>query len=162
MSAMTIKPDTAVSLRYTLRDDSGEEIESNRDGDPLTYIHGRGQIVDGLENALAEKTVGFTSAITLAPEEGYGPTQDFLVITLPKERFDFEIQVGQVVQAQSPQGTMPFVVLEVTDEQVVLDGNHPLAGKTLHFDVEVIEVREATPNELEQGHVCHGCGHHDH
>jgi FKBP-type peptidyl-prolyl cis-trans isomerase SlyD len=157
----TIGQDNAVSLRYTLRDESGDVLDSNTDGEPLTYIHGHNQIVDGLEKALEGQSVGYQAKLTVSAEDGYGPRQEALVMTLPKDRFDFDIQPGMVVQAQSNQGVMPLQVVEVTDEQVVLDGNHPLAGMTLHFEVEVTEVRPATAEELEHGHICHHCGQHD-
>lgn len=160
-STNTIGQDTAVSLRYTLRDESGDELDSNAEGEPLTYIHGHNQIVDGLERALEGQSEGYKAKLTVSAEDGYGPRQDALVITLPIDRFDFDIQPGMVVQAQSNQGVMPLQVVEVTDDQVVLDGNHPLAGMTLHFEVEVLEVRPATADELAHGHICHSCGQHD-
>jgi FKBP-type peptidyl-prolyl cis-trans isomerase SlyD len=160
-STNIIGQDTAVSLRYTLRDESGTELDSNTEGEPLTYIHGHNQIVEGLEKALDGQAVGYQAKLTVSAEDGYGPRQNALVMTLPRDRFDFDVQPGMVVQAQSNQGVMPLQVIEVTDDQVVLDGNHPLAGMTLHFEVEVLDVRPATVQELEHGHICDSCGQHD-
>lgn len=156
-----INKDTAVSIRYTLCDDSGDELDSNREGDPLTYIQGHGQLVEGVEKELQGKEPGYKTKIIVPPEEGYGAHNDELMMTLPKDRFDFEVQPGMVLHAQTAHGTIPLQVVEVSDEGVKVDGNHPLAGKTLHFEIEVIEIRAATAEELQHGHACHGCGEHE-
>jgi FKBP-type peptidyl-prolyl cis-trans isomerase SlyD len=150
-----------VSMHYTLTDDAGNTIDSSRGRDPFVYLHGHGNIISGLETALEGAEAGFKSAVTLQPSEGYGEYNPKAVFEVPKEQFPSgeDIQVGMQVQGEGPQGIVAFTVVELTDNEVVLDGNHPLAGKTLSFDVEIITVREATDQELEHGHV-HAHGHH--
>jgi FKBP-type peptidyl-prolyl cis-trans isomerase SlyD len=161
-----IAPDHVVFIEYVLTDDAGEELDSNKGGEPLGYLHGHGQIVPGLEQALVGKPVGHQAQITVAPADGYGLHDGDRVVTVGRDRFDFDVEAGQVLEASLPQGgSVPFVVVEVTKDNVVLDGNHPLAGKTLHFDIKVLGVRKATAEELEHGHAHgeHGHGHdHDH
>jgi len=157
-----IAPDHVISLEYELTDDAGETLDSNKGGEPLSYLHGHGQIVPGLESALTGKSVGDQAKVTVPAEEGYGLRQEDRLVTVGRDRFDFEPEAGQVLEASLPDGgSVPFIVVEVTKESVVLDGNHPLAGKTLHFEVKVLGVRPATATELEHGHV-HDHGHDDH
>ncbi len=162
----TIAPDHVISLEYELTDDEGTTLDSNKGGEPLSYLHGHGQIVPGLERALTGKAVGDQAKVTVPPEEGYGPRDEDRLVTVGRNRFDFEPEAGQVLEASLPEGgSVPFVVVSVNQENVVLDGNHPLAGKTLHFDVKVLGVRPATATELEHGHVHEdgdGHGHHHH
>jgi len=157
-----IAPDHVISLEYELTDDDGVTLDSNKGGEPLSYLHGHGQIVPGLERELAGKPVGHVAKITVPPEEGYGQRDEDRMVTVGRGRFDFEPEPGQVLEASmSEGGSIPFLVVSVTSETVVLDGNHPLAGKTLHFDIKVLGVRPATPAELEHGHA-HGDGHGHH
>jgi len=157
-----IAPDHVISIEYILTDEAGAELDSNKGGEPLSYLHGHGQIVPGLEAALAGKSVGHSAQITVKPADGYGVHDPDRVVTVGRDRFEFEVEAGQVLEASLPDGGhVPFIVVEVNKEHVVLDGNHPLAGKTLHFDVKVVGVRPATPTELEHGHV-HGHGHDHH
>lgn len=168
-----IAADHVVFIEYVLTDDAGEELDSNQGGEPLGYLHGHGQIVPGLEEALVGKTVGHHAQITVAAADGYGVHDPDRLVTVGRDRFEFEVEPGQVLEANLPQGGgVPFVVLEVNKETVTLDGNHPLAGKTLHFDIKVLGVRQATAEELEHGHAHgehghghdhgHDCGHDDH
>jgi FKBP-type peptidyl-prolyl cis-trans isomerase SlyD len=159
-----VAPDHIVSIQYVLTDDKGEELDSNQGGEPLGYLHGHSQIVPGLEQALEGKPVGHSAKITVTPEAGYGPHDPERVIKVGRDRFDFEPETGQVLEASMPKGgSVPFMVVAVDKEQVTLDGNHPLAGKTLHFDIKVLGVRPATAEELEHGHAHDGHGHdHDH
>jgi FKBP-type peptidyl-prolyl cis-trans isomerase SlyD len=153
-----IGPNAVVSMHYTLTNDAGEVLDSSQGQDPLVYLHGVGNIIPGLEDALAGKTSGAKVKASIAPEDGYGIRQEEMIQAIPRDMFSAEdIQPGMVFQAE---GHM-LTVVSVTDAEVTVDGNHPLAGQTLHFDVEIVEVRDATAEELEHGHV-HGAGGHHH
>jgi len=150
-------------MHYTLTDDSGEVLDSSSGRDPLAYLHGHSNIIPGLEKALEGKEAGYKSKVTVAPAEGYGEKNPEAVIEAPREHFppEMTLAVGERVYADGPNGRISFTIVELTDTGAVLDANHPLAGKTLHFDVEIVEVRPATTEELEHGHV-HGPGGHHH
>ena len=161
---MTIKENSAVSFHYTLTDDAGQKIDSSAGQDPLAYLHGAGNIIPGLENALEGKTIGDKLNVAVTAEEGYGPVQQELIQEVPRSAFQGveSIEIGMQFEAQTGQGgAVPVTVTAVTDETVTVDGNHPLAGKSLNFDVTIEAVREATAEELEHGHV-HGAGGHQH
>lgn len=165
MTDGTVSDGAVVVVNYRLLDESGDEIDSSEQSQPITYLHGRGQILPGLERELDGKSLGYEAEIVVAPEDGFGLHQDELVIDVPRSQFDFPVEKGTVVEAQVQDGGSRYLqVLEVSDEAVTLDGNHPMAGKTLHFEVTVAGLREATPEELEHGHV-HGlqgeCLDHD-
>lgn len=156
-----IAPDHVISIEYVLTDDAGVELDSNQGGEPLCYLHGHGQIVPGLERALAGQPVGHLAKVTVPPADGYGVHDDDRIVTVGRDRFEFEPEAGQVLEASLPQGgSVPFIVVEVNKETVTLDGNHPLAGKTLHFEIKVLGVRQATAEELEHGHAHDEHGHH--
>lgn len=151
-----------VSMHYTLTNDQGQTLDSSRGGAPFAYLHGHGNIISGLEGALEGAEAGFANKVTVAPADGYGERNDQAVFEVPREQFPAgeEVQIGMRVHGEGPQGVMAFTVVGLTETGVVLDANHPLAGETLHFDVEVLEVRAATAQELAHGHVhAHG---HDH
>lgn len=152
---ITVTAEKVVGIDYTLKDDTGEVVDSSEGGEPLPYLHGRGQIVEGLEKALEGKTVGDEVEISVPPQDGYGPVDEAKQFTLPKDRFDFEVKPGDVVQAQLPNGhAVPIQVVAVAEDGgVTLDGNHPMAGKTLHFKVTIMSIRDATEDELNQIHV---------
>jgi FKBP-type peptidyl-prolyl cis-trans isomerase SlyD len=152
-----------VLIHYTLKDDSGKVLDSSAGGEPLAYIQGHGNLVPGLEKALEGRTGGSKLAVKLTPAEGYGVRDDALVQRVPKRSLQGagEIRKGMQFRAQSSDGLRLFTVTGIAGDMVTLDGNHPLADQTLHFDVEVVEVREATTEELEHGHV-HGAGGHHH
>ena len=157
-SLLMIGPNAVVSMHYTLTNDAGEVLDSSQGQDPLVYLHGVGNIIPGLEDALAGKTSGAKVKASIVPEDGYGIRQEEMIQAIPRDMFSAEdIQPGMVFQAE---GHM-LTVVSVTDAEVTVDGNHPLAGQTLHFDVEIIEVRPASAEELEHGHV-HGAGGHHH
>ncbi|HTV97432.1 MAG TPA: peptidylprolyl isomerase [Steroidobacteraceae bacterium] len=160
---MDIAADSVVLIHYTLKDDGGKVLDSSSGGDPLAYIQGHGNLVPGLEKALEGKTDGSRLAVTLSPAEGYGARSEALVQRVPKRTLQRsgEIRKGMQFRAQTEQGLRVFTVTAVTGDMVTLDGNHPLADQTLHFEVEVIGVRSATAEELEHGHV-HGPGGHHH
>ena len=160
---MLIEDSKVVHIHYTLTNDAGEILDSSSGDEPLAYLHGSGNIIPGLENALAGKTAGDKFKVSVAPAEGYGEHQENLCQEVPRSAFQGvdEIEPGMRFQAQSSEGAHPVTVTAVGDDTVTIDGNHPLAGQTLNFEVEVAEVRDASAEELEHGHV-HGPGGHHH
>ena len=160
---MEIAADKVVLIHYTLKDDSGAVLDSSAGGEPLAYIQGHGNLVPGLEKALEGKADGNTLAVTVAPADGYGIREPDLVQRVPKRSLQGagEVKKGMQFQARTDDGIRVFTVTAVAGDMITLDGNHPLADQTLHFDVEVVSVRDATAEELEHGHV-HGAGGHHH
>ena len=160
---MTVGKDAVVSISYTLKDDSGEILDSSEGQDDLAYLHGHDNIVAGLEEALEGKSVGDSVTTSVSPEKGYGIRNDELVFQMSRDKLpDEEIELGTQFTAQDKEGNQQAVtVVEITDENVTLDGNHPLADQTLHFDVTVNNIREAEAVELDHGHV-HDPDHHHH
>ena len=149
---MRIAKDHIVSFDYTLTDDTGAVLDASR-GAPLAYLHGGRNIIPGLENALEGLAAGEEKKVTVPPAEGYGEFDDRLIIKVPAERMGgHAVQVGMRFHAETNAGLRVLTVKEVKPDEVVLDGNHELAGKTLHFSVKVVEVRPATPTELAHGH----------
>lgn len=156
---MSITTNSVVSIHYTLRDDQGETIDSSAGNDAFAFIQGIHQIVPGLEMQMEGRKTGDKFTAVVPPEMGYGVFDKNLLQRVPLDRFGGnKVEEGMQFQAG---GEGIFTVREVNDEQVLLDGNHPLAGVTLNFEVEVISVREATAEELAHGHV-HGAGGHHH
>lgn len=161
---MLIQDKSVVAIHYRLTDSEGTQIDASQPDQPLVYMHGTQSIIPGLENALTGKSAGDRLQVTVSPEEAYGETNPDLVQSVPRSAFEGidEIEPGMQFTAQSAEGPSHVVtVREVGDEEVTIDGNHPLAGVELHFDVEVDTVREATAEELEHGHV-HGDGGTEH
>jgi len=160
---MQIADNTVASFHYTLTDDKSQVIDSSEGREPLVYLHGTGQIVPGLEKAMVGRVAGDQFQVDVAPAEGYGVHHAELVQELPREAFQGveDIQPGMQFQGHGPQGVINVTVTKVDGQTVHIDGNHPLAGQTLHFDIEVTEVRPATEEELAHGHV-HGAGGHHH
>ena len=160
---MTIKQDSVVAMHYTLRDDEGEVIDSSDGGEPLAYLHGHSNIVPGLENELTGKAVGDKIEVKVDAQNGYGEQHLELIQTVPLSAFEGvdEVKPGMQFQAETAAGPRPVVVTNVTDSEVTVDGNHPLAGHTRHFSGEVRERRDASAEELEHGHV-HGPQGHNH
>lgn len=160
---MNIAKDSVVAMHYTLKDDAGEIIDSSAGGETLAFIFGSGQIIPGLEEQLEGKVKGEKLQATIPPEKAYGPRNEEMVQSVEKSQFEEpdQIKVGVQFQADTEQGPVLLTVLKVDDKEVLLDSNHPLAGKTLHFDVEITDVRAASAEELEHGHV-HGPGGHQH
>ena len=159
---MKIANDLAVAIHYTLTDESGETIDSSAGAEPLTYLQGHANIIPGLERELEGCTVGDKKVVTVQPADGYGEHDENLVQAVPREMFSGvdSIEVGMEFQVQGPQGEQFVEVTEVSEETITVDGNHVLAGKVLKFDVEVVDVREATQEELEHGHIHgEGCSH---
>lgn len=158
----TIQKDHVVTLHYILRDDDGDVIDASEAGDPMIYLHGHESIVPGLEKALDGKAVGDKLKVVVEPEDGYGETTSEELEPLPREAFPEEIEPGMHFLVEDDDGDMcPVWIVEFDDEVVHVDLDHPLAGVRLNFEVEVLDVRPATKNELEHGHV-HGEGGHEH
>ncbi|QTH72915.1 FKBP-type peptidyl-prolyl cis-trans isomerase [Pseudoalteromonas xiamenensis] len=163
---MKIEQNSVVKLHYAVLDNEKNTIDNTFDEAPMEIIMGAGYLIPGLEEALIGKQVGDTFSVTVEPENGYGERYDNLTQAVPKSMFEgMEIEVGMQFRATTDEGDQLVVIIGIEGDDVIVDGNHPLSGITLNFDVEVIDVREATAEELEHGHV-HGsgcCGHdHDH
>lgn len=158
-----VKKDAVVMLSYTLKDDGGKELDKSSPDKPFAYLHGNSQIVPGLENALDGLAIGDKKQVTVSPKEGYGEFVPGLKMEVDRSNFpkDVELQPGMQFSAEMGGNNQMFIVTDIKEDKVAVDGNHPLAGQTLHFDVEVVEVREATKEELEHGHV-HGEHGHQH
>jgi FKBP-type peptidyl-prolyl cis-trans isomerase SlyD len=151
-----------VSFEYTLTDDSGQLIEKSQAGKPVAYLHGSGNIIPGLEKALDGKSSGDAFGVTIAPEDGYGVHDERLIQNIPIRKLpERKAEVGMQWRVQTESGPRVLRVMAVRGDYAKVDANHPLAGKTLRFDVKVIEVRDATEEELTHGHV-HGEGGHNH
>lgn len=160
---MQISRNSVAAFHYTLTDDQSQVIDSSTGRDPLTYLHGGGQIVPGLEKQLEGRSAGDKFTADVAPEEGYGVHHPELMQEVPRSAFQGveDIQPGMQFQGRGPQGEINVTVTRVENDKVFIDGNHPLAGKTLHFAIEVTDVRAASEEELAHGHV-HGAGGHHH
>ena len=160
---MNIEDKRVVTLAYTLKDNDDNLIDQSDDGS-FCYLHGASNIIPGLESALTGKVSGDEFSISIAPEEAYGVRDDEKIQTVPREMLprDQDIEPGMQFHAQSPAG-VPLVVTiaKVEEESIVVDGNHPLAGVQLNFEVRVMDVREATSEEIDHGHV-HGPEGHQH
>jgi FKBP-type peptidyl-prolyl cis-trans isomerase SlyD len=159
----TVTANKAVEIHYTLTNNTGETVDSSQGAAPLPYIHGMENLVPGLEKELEGKKVGDKIKTSITPAEGYGERNPELTQTVPREvfQFDGDIEVGMRFEAEAEHGIELVTVIAVDDKAVTIDANHPLAGETLNFEVEIMSVREATSEELEHGHV-HGeggCGH---
>jgi FKBP-type peptidyl-prolyl cis-trans isomerase SlyD len=160
---MTIGRDSVVTMHYTLKDDAGAVIDSSASGDPITYLHGHGNIVPGLERGLEGKNVGDKLHVDVSPADGYGEYDKQLVQRVPRRSLKgiANVTPGMQLQAQTSEGPRSVTVTHVASDMVTIDGNHPLAGKSLKFEVEITDVRQATSEELAHGHV-HGAGGHHH
>lgn len=156
---MQIEANKVVSINYILRDDEDQVLDQSTPEAPLLYLHGHGNIIPGLENELNGKVVGDAIKVSVSPEEGYGEYDQELVQSVPRNMFEGidEIEPDMQFQAQMGDGVQIVTVREVTEESVTIDANHDLAGKTLHFEASVKEIRDASADELEHGHI-HGPG----
>lgn len=152
---MEITDARVASIHYTLTDDDGRVLDKSPAEQPLSYFHGAGNIVPGLEKALAGKQEGDEFKVEVQPEEGYGPRNDQLVQEVPRAAFQGvdKVEPGMQFRAQTAGGPMLVTVVEAGDDTVKVDGNHPLAGRTLHFDIKVDAVRESTEEEKQSGRV---------
>ena len=160
---MKISKNSVVIMHYALKNDDGEDLGNSRGHEPMAYIHGYDNVVVGLEKELEGKMAGDKFSTVIPPEEGYGVKDDDGIKKIDKDRFegDEEISVGMQIQVDIEGKVSVASVTEIGKEEITLDLNHPLAGVTLHFDIEVMNVREATEEELSHGHV-HGPGGHHH
>lgn len=161
---MKIEKNKVVSIHYTLTDDQNNLIDTSRGGEPLVYLHGHGNIIPGLEAELEGRQLHETFQAVIEPEQGYGFYDENLVFQVDRSNFEDPdgIEVGMRVQSQLPDENEPIIleVVEIRGNDIILDGNHPLAGETLHFDIEVVELRDATEEEIAHGHVHGPFGHH--
>ena len=160
---MKIAENHVVTLNYTLKDNDDNIIDKSDDGS-FCYLHGANNIIPGLENALTGKSSGDEISVSVAPDEGYGPRDDTRIQEVPRDAFPPEISIepGMQFNAQGPEGQAVVVTIAKVDgDSITVDGNHPLAGVTLNFDVTITDIRDASAEELEHGHV-HGPGGHHH
>lgn len=159
-----IAKDSVVSFHYNLTDADGKVIETSRDSDPTVYLHGANNILPAMENAFLGKTAGATFNLTLTPADAYGERKKDALQRVPAKYLSHEgkLKAGQIVRLHLKDGgEQPVTVVKVGKFSVDIDANHPLAGQTLNFDIEVVDVRQATAEELEHGHA-HGVGGHHH
>jgi FKBP-type peptidyl-prolyl cis-trans isomerase SlyD len=153
-----------VQLAYSLKNTDGEVLDEADQKEPFEYLHGASQIVPGLESGLEGLGIGDKKKVTVPPASGYGEVDAELKMTVKRTQFpeDMEVEAGMQFESKSPDGHgMVFTIESVEGESVHINGNHPLAGETLHFDVEVLAIRDATDEEKEHGHA-HGPGGHGH
>lgn len=161
---MQISKNSVVTLNYTLKNDQGEILDESKDGSFL-YMHGAGGIIPGLEGHLEGKSAGDTFSAHIEPADGYGERDDSMVQVVPRDMFDKEHPIEEGIQfhAESPEGDMLTVtVTKIEGDEITVDGNHPLAGIALNFDVKIADIREASAEEIEHGHVHGPGGHHHH
>lgn len=160
---MEIRKDTIASIDYTLTDDAGQQLDTSQGAEPLAYLHGHQQIIPGLEAALEGKQTGDHFRADIAPADAYGVHEEAMVQQVPLSMFPKgqAIMVGQEFRSQAGEHSHRVRVVAMDEKEVTVDGNHPLAGKTLHFDITVRDVRPATQEELAHGHA-HGPGGHAH
>ena len=159
---MSVAPDQVVSIHYTLKNDAGEVIDASPAGEPLAYLHGHGNLIAGLERELAGRSAGDKLQVKVVAADAYGEYDPALVQRVPRRALKgiADVRVGMRLQAQSQHGARPVTVTQLAGDMVTLDGNHPLAGQNLNFEVEIAAVRPATPEELSHGHVHGPHGHH--
>ena len=160
---MQIGPETVVTFHYTLRDAAGVDMETSRGGSPAVYLHGANNIIAGLESAMSGRAAGDVFSTTVTPENGYGLRNPEAVQRVPIKHLAFngKLRPGAVVQLSTSDGMRTVTVTKAGRHTADIDTNHPLAGQTLVFDIEVVETRSATAEELSHGHV-HGVGGHQH
>ena len=158
---MQIANNTAVSIHYTLTNDVGEEIDSTAGVEPMVYLHGSGNIIAGLEKALQRKNIGDKFKIRIEATDAYGEFSDDMIQVVSREMFDGidNLEVGMQFHAAVNSGSGIITVIKVDGDDITIDGNHPMAGQALNFDVEIVGVRLATKDEISHGHI-HGSGCH--
>jgi FKBP-type peptidyl-prolyl cis-trans isomerase SlyD len=161
---MPLKSNQVVTMNFTLKDDNGNILDSTKGNEPFSFISGTNQILPKLEEKVGEMLIGSKMDVILDPEDGYGIYDDGAVKIINRSEFpeDIELDKGMGFLAKSPQGKdVQFFIKEVEGDNITVDFNHPLAGKNLHFDLELLNLRDATREELDHGHV-HGAGGHHH
>lgn len=160
---MPFEANKVISFNYTLKDDQGAVIESTANKQPLTFLSGQNQIIPKLEEALNGMLIGGKKNVKVDAAQAYGEYDEKAIQNVKKEQFPAEakLEVGMTYLANSPDGKqMPFTITEVKESNITVDFNHPLAGKNLEFDVELVDKRDATPEEVQHGHVHGPNGHH--
>jgi FKBP-type peptidyl-prolyl cis-trans isomerase SlyD len=159
---MSVAHDQVVSIHYTLKNDAGEVLDASPAGEPLAYLHGHGSLIAGLERELTGRSAGDKLQVKVAAADAYGEYDPALVQRVPRRALKgiANVRVGMRLQTQSQHGARPVTVTQLAGDMVTLDGNHPLAGQNLNFEVEIAAVRPATPEELSHGHVHGPHGHH--
>ncbi len=158
---MLISKNKVVSLAYVLKDDAGDILDSSAEGEPLVYVQGRGNIIPGLEKQLEGRSAGESFSALVSPEEAYGIHRDELVARIPRAQFGEaagELEIGMEFEAHGPEGIRLVRITGIDGDAITIDANHPLAGQTLHFEISIVNVRDASPEELELGHVHSSCG----
>ena len=165
--ADTIDYGKVAAFYYSLRNDVGDEIEHNRDDGPMVYLHGKRNILLGLEDALVGRAPGETLSVTLPPEKAYGPRDENALKRISKKRLNLpasHLKPGRAIKVETPDGVRDATVVKVGKFNVDIDANHPLAGRTVTFDIDVEAVRDATQEELAHGHAhgIDGAAHHHH
>tara|TARA_R110002110_G_scaffold415561_1_gene650707 strand:+ start:1660 stop:2142 length:483 start_codon:yes stop_codon:yes gene_type:complete len=160
---LNIANNTVVNFHYTLRGEDGTELETSRGSEPSAYLYGANNIISGLESAMADKSAGDVFSVTLAPEDAYGLRNPQKVQRVPVKHLSFKgkLRAGAVVQLNTQDGMRPVTVTKVGRHSADIDTNHPLAGQSLTFDIEIVDVRAATQDEISHGHA-HGPGGHHH
>ncbi len=159
---MKISDKMAVSIHYTLTNSAGEKLDSSRGEEPMVYLHGYGQIITGLENALKGKEIRDKFNTTIAPADAYGELREDMLKVVPMSMFEGmdKVEVGMQFHADANEGVDVVTVTKIDGDQVTIDGNHPMAGEALTFDVEVMDIRPATADELSHQHIHgEGCNH---
>ena len=159
---MKVARNSVVTIDYTLTDSDGSVLDTSTGREPLVYLHGNGNIIPGLESVLVGKSAGEHLNVSIPPVHAYGELDAEKVMEIPREQFAgiTEISVGMQFSARSDHGEHAVTVTNVGSDTITVDANHPLAGKTLNFDVTIVGVREATKEELDHGHVHGPGGHH--
>ena len=160
---MNIEKHSVVQMHYKLTNGEGMLLDSSEGREPLTYLHGKKMLIEGLEKQLDGKKIGDKFKAEVKADEAYGQKHDDMIHVVPKSNFngDGELKPGLQIQIDTNQGMQMALITKVEGEDVTVDMNHPLAGMDLTFDVEIIEVRKATTEEIDHGHV-HGPGGHQH
>lgn len=161
---MKIKKNSVVTIDYILTDEKGGVLDRSDEQGPLSFIQGIGHVIPGLESALEGRMKGDKFSTSIPSENAYGERRDDLLQVVPRGQFETPdtIEAGMQFEAQTENGMVVFNVIEVDDDQVTVDGNHPLAGLTLNFDVTIVDIRDATEEELSHGHIHGEGGHHHH
>jgi FKBP-type peptidyl-prolyl cis-trans isomerase SlyD len=156
---MQVSKNKVVTANYVLKDTSGVVLDASSDDQPMAYLHGSGEILEGLEKVLEGKKAGDTCSINLKADDAYGQPTDDLIQVVDKAMFSDmdDLEVGTVFHAETDDGVLEYEVVGIDGDKVTIDGNHPLAGEDLSFEIEISEVRDATEEELEHGHA-HGDG----
>jgi FKBP-type peptidyl-prolyl cis-trans isomerase SlyD len=163
-AAMLIGRNKVVTIDFTMYDEDNEVLETSQEEGPLVYLHGIGELPDGLEEELEGKQSGDEVDVTLEPEAAYGEYDEGLVQAVPREQFDGveDVEVGMRFEAETDDGPQAVRVIGIEDGDVIVDGNAPYAGMTVRFQVKVLGVRDATSSEIEHGHVHGADGHEEH